>query len=150
MMKKNTFSSADFGMVPSQLRPHCPEHLLHKNVLQSGVAGDENLSSKRQHLVRTVNLPSLALSMTIGGLNPRQATRRHRHNYETLIYVLEGEGRTIIEDREVLWFAGDALYIPVWTWHQHINISSDREALYVACENSPLLQNLGTALREES
>ena len=34
-------------------------------------------------------------------------------SYETIIYVLEGEGYTLIEDEHVEWAMGDAVYIPV-------------------------------------
>ena len=59
-----------------------------------------------QHLVRMVDLPSRVLSMTLGGLSPGQATRKHRHNYETIIYVVAGSGVSIVEDREgSIWIA---------------------------------------------
>jgi len=64
--------------------------------------------------------------------------------------VLSGSGYSIIEDRRVDWSAGDAFYIPIWAWHQHVNESDNNEAQYVACENAPMLQNLGLALREEA
>ena len=45
--------------------------------------------------------------------------------------------------------AGDAVYIPSWTWHRHQNLSDTESAKYIATENAPQLQNLGVALREE-
>jgi gentisate 1,2-dioxygenase len=66
-----------------------------------------------------------------------------------VIYVIEGEGYTQIEDRIVEWKAGDAIYIPIWAWHNHGNRSETEGARYIACENAPLLQHLGVALREE-
>jgi len=66
-----------------------------------------------------------------------------------IIYVLEGEGYTLIEDQRVEWAAGDAVYVPVWAWHQHSNTSKTSLCRYVACENAPLMQNLGAAVREE-
>jgi gentisate 1,2-dioxygenase len=88
--------------------------------------------------------------MTIGGLEPGQSTRMHRHNYETIIYVLSGQGASVIGEQRVEWRAGDAFYVPVWAWHQHSNSSAAERAEYVACENAPLLQNLGVAVREEA
>jgi quercetin dioxygenase-like cupin family protein len=149
-MDRARFSSADFAKVPPALAVHMPERLLHAGVLDSVVPGDKSFSQEREHLVRMVDLPSLTLSMTIGGLAPGQATRLHRHNYETVIYVLSGSGVSLIEKREVPWRAGDAFYVPTWAWHQHINRSTTESALYVACENAPMLQNLGIALREEA
>lgn len=146
------FTSADFAEVPAELVPDRPDRLVHADVL--GARGEEGgrddaFSAVRGHLVRTVDLPSRTMSMTIGGLRPGQSTRMHRHNYETIIYVVEGSGRSVIGEREVAWKAGDAFYVPVWAWHRHENDSPTEAALYVACENAPLLQNLGVALREE-
>ncbi|MFN7204376.1 MAG: cupin domain-containing protein [Burkholderiales bacterium] len=118
---KSTFSSADFAKVPATLRPDQPECLLHADVLGANQPEDASFSHERKHLVRMVNLPSRVISMTLGGLLPGQATGRHRHNYETIIYVLSGSGHSIIEDRRVEWRAGDAFYVPIWAWHQHFN-----------------------------
>ncbi|WP_245592000.1 cupin domain-containing protein [Cystobacter fuscus] len=98
-----------------------------------------------------VDLPSRTLSLTIGHLRAGQSTRLHRHNYETILYITKGQGYTLVEDRKVEWKAGDAVYVPVWAWHRHVNTDARHEAEYVACENTPLLQNLGEiALREEA
>lgn len=142
-------SSADFAQVPASLECALPERLLHHDVLRSARADDESFSEVRKHLVRVVDLPSRALSVTLGGLEPGESTRLHRHNYETVIYVLEGRGVSTIGGRDVEWRAGDAFYVPPWAWHSHRNLADDR-ALYVACENAPLLQNLGIAVREEA
>jgi quercetin dioxygenase-like cupin family protein len=143
-------SSGDFGQVPAALDATLPERLLHADVAGSATHGDRDFSQHRRHQVNVVDLPSRVISMTVGGLEPGQCTRRHRHNYETLIYVLEGEGKSIIGEREVRWKLGDAFYVPVWAWHQHINLSEHHKASYLACENAPHLQNLGIALREEA
>lgn len=143
-----SYSSKDFGKTKRELTVTVPERLIHPDVLSS--AEDSVLNSERKHLVQVVDLPSKTMSMTLGGLEPLQASNRHRHTYETLIYILEGEGETLVEDRSVRWKAGDAVYIPVWAWHYHRNLSASKRCLYLACENTPLLQNLGVALREES
>lgn len=145
------FASADFWRVPDRLQAQVPERLLHPAVAGDHVQGAASFSAERKHPVHLVDLPSRTMSMTLGGLEPAQTTSRHRHNYETLIYIIEGRGLTLIEDREVEWCAGDALYVPVWAWHQHRNRSDSERCLYLACENAPLLQNLGgLALREEA
>lgn len=140
------YSSKDFGRTEPVLKAELPEKLVHRSVERT--SRDEPFSRERKHPVFVVDLPSRVLSMTIGGLEPRQTTSKHRHNYETVIFVLEGEGFTVIEDRRVDWKAGDAVYIPVWAWHQHTSTGS--ACRYVACENAPMLQNLGIAVREES
>ncbi len=146
-MSYKQFSSRDFGKTRPALNVEMPAKLIHKNVI-AGVEAD--FSRERKHLVAVVDLPSRTMSMTLGGLEPAQRTGRHRHSYETIIYVVEGTGTTVIEDQNVDWSAGDAIYVPVWAWHHHINRSPDKRCLYLACENAPLLQNLGSAIREEA
>lgn len=143
------FSSADFWRVPSRLQARLPDRLSHSQVMQANHGNDATFSSQRKHKVHIVDLPSHTISMTVGRLDPAETTRLHRHNYETVIYVMQGEGYSRIGDRKVPWRAGDAIYVPVWAEHQHVNTSGG-ECVYLACENAPMLQNLGgIALREE-
>lgn len=148
-VKKQQYMSGDFSKVRSRLECVLPEQLIHANVCEPSKI-DVGFAKERNHPVHIVNLPSQTMSMTIGELDEKQSTRLHRHNYETILYVIEGEGFTLIEDRKVQWKKGDAVYIPVWAWHQHVN-TGELVVKYIACENAPLLQNLGNiALREES
>ena len=143
------FSSTDFDKTRATLTVAIPTKLLHQDVAGTGVR--QGFSAERKHQVAVVDLPAKTLSVTYGGLEPGQQTNRHRHNYETILYILSGEGYTVVENESVPWRAGDAVYVPVWAWHHHVNISRDESAAYLACENAPLLQNLGgIALREES
>jgi len=146
-LKEKQFSSKDFHETYARPQYVKPVKLIHKNVEQEGV--HDQFSTERKHPVFFVDLPSKNVSMTVGGLLPDQVTNRHRHTYETVLYVLEGEGWTEIEGERVEWEAGDAVYIPSWAWHRHGNRSGDNDAKYLACENAPQLQNLGIALREE-
>jgi gentisate 1,2-dioxygenase len=147
-MKTSTYHSADFDKTPLSVPVELPEKLIHKAVESSGVK--TAYSAERKHPVYFVDLPSHAISMTIGGLLPGGSSNRHRHTYETILYVLEGKGYTLVEDQKVNWQAGDAVYIPVWAWHHHINLDDKNPAKYLACENAPMLQNMGRlAIREE-
>jgi len=143
-----TYSSKDFGKTRRTIAPEVPVKLIHRSPEQT--SPDDVFSGERKHRVSVVDLPSKVLSMTIGGLDPAQRSGMHRHTYETMLYVLEGEGATEIEDRRVEWVAGDAVYIPVWAWHRHTNTSATRPCRYLACENAPMLQDLGIAIREEA
>lgn len=145
--EQKQFSSKDFHQTFARPTFVKLSHVIHKNVENEGV--HNQFSEERKHPVFFVDLPSKNVSMTIGGLLPAQKTNRHRHTYETILYVLEGKGWTLVEDEKVEWEAGDAVYIPSWAWHQHQNLSDTEPARYIACENAPQLQNLGVALREE-
>lgn len=142
------YQSADFDKTPPTPHVRIPDRLHHPAVEAAGKHGD--YSAQRKHPVFFVDLPSHTISMTIGWLDPGQSSNMHRHTYETILYVLEGTGYTEVQGRKVEWKAGDALYIPVWAWHRHTN-TGDGLARYLACENAPLLQNIGgVALREEA
>lgn len=142
-----TFSSKDFALTRAEIKVQVPERLFHGNVRDQF---HSSFSQERRHGVAIVDLPSKTISVTVGHLHVGQGTRLHRHNYETILYIVKGEGYTVVEDKKIPWKVGDAVYVPVWAWHQHINTGSG-EAEYLACENTPLLQNLGNvAMREEA
>ncbi len=140
-------SSKDFHRTFSRPEYVPPSHLIHRDVEKAGM--HDQFSNERKHPVFFVDLPTRNVSMTIGGLLPGQLTNRHRHTYETVLYVIEGKGWTEVEQERVEWKAGDAVYIPSWAWHRHQNTSEKEPAKYIACENAPQLQHLGVALREE-
>ena len=147
-MKATQFHSGDFDKTPPTVPVFIPDRILHKGVEDDGIK--KEYSSERKHPVFFIDLPSHAISVTIGGLLPGGTSNRHRHTYETILYVLEGHGYSLVEDRRVDWEAGDAVYIPVWAWHHHVNLDQEKPAKYIACENAPMLQNMGMlALREE-
>lgn len=148
--KSERYMSRDFWRTTNKIVAKVPNKLIHRDVAGNRDAGSQQFTDERNHPVNIVDLPALTMSMTLGGLLPGQLTNRHRHSYETVLYVIEGAGTTWVEGEAIEWKKGDALYIPVWAWHQHRNASETEQALYIACENAPLLQNLGgIALREE-
>ncbi len=134
------------GLSPAPARAPGPD-CIHRDVAGDAPAGA--FSSQRGHPVFPVTVPSVGVSMSIGELAPGEATRRHRHAYETIVYVLEGTGHSIVEGERFEWRAGDAIYTPPWCWHQHV--AANARVRYVAATNMPALHALGqTALREEA
>lgn len=143
-----SYSSSDFAETKACLVAEIPAKLIHQNVLVTAV--DADFSAERGHGVAVVDLPSRTISVTIGHLAPGAKTRKHRHSYETIIVINQGTGFSLVEGRRIDWSAGDAVYIPVWAWHEHQNLDDGKQAVYIACENAPLLQNIGgIAVREE-
>ena len=148
--EKQQFSSRDFDQVASNINFKRPDRLVHHGVCDAQCQRKAEFDQERGHGVHVVDLPTKTISMTIGDLEPGQSTRTHRHNYEAVIYVVQGVGYSLIEGERIDWQAGDAFYVPVWSWHSHVN-SGASKARYVAAENAPLLQNMGNiALREEA
>ncbi len=145
------YSSRDFGETTSTLDVAKPDRpLIHKNVTGTKNKTNASFSNDRSHPVHIVDLPSKSVSVSIGGIPGGGHTRKHRHTYETIIYVLKGSGYSIVEGNRIDWETGDAVLVPRWAWHQHFNASPTEYAEYLGAENAPLLQNLGLALREEA
>lgn len=146
MPAQHQATSADFGSTRATVEVQVPERIVHPQVIGSGT--DEAFSASRKHAVHICQLPSRTISMSIGDLDPGARTNEHRHDYETMMYILEGEGYSLIEGERHPWRAGDALYVPPWAWHQHVNTGTTL-ARYLAATNATLLQNLGNIARRE-
>lgn len=108
--------------------------------------------------------PKLSANVTdieayIQELPPDGRSGKHRHMAEEFIYVLEGSGYSLHWDvqaevrdtyhwradetpRKVEWEAGDWMYVPVNTIHQHFNGDGDEQARLL-CATSMLFKWLG-------
>ena len=83
---------------------------------------------------------------------PGSRSGKHRHLAEECVYVLEGRGYDLHQDRDVEitdvytwkpqdevkryeWEAGDVIYIPPCTIHQHFNADPDRPVRLISAIN---------------
>ncbi len=83
---------------------------------------------------------------------PGSRSGRHRHLAEETLYVLEGRGYDLHQDCDVEitdeyfwkpqdevkrfeWEAGDVIYIPPNTIHQHFNADPERPVRLISCTN---------------
>ena len=143
-----TAGSADFGSTTDDVQVKLPDTVIDKQI---EMRKDNAYSEERQCSVFLANIPSFTISVNITVIKKGSHDRKHRHYYETLMFILDGRGYSVIEGEKVEWEAGDALHIPPWSWHQHFNSDTQREIRYLAATNSPLLQNVGgIAQREEA
>ena len=141
-------SSADFGSTTDNVQVKIPDTVIDKQIEKRK---DNVYSEERQCSVFLANIPSFTISVNITVIKKGSNDRKHRHYYETLMFILDGRGHSVIEVEKVEWEAGDALHIPPWSWHQHFNSDPEREIRYLAATNAPLLQNVGgIAKREEA
>ncbi len=122
------------------------KYAIHRQIEDSQ---DEQFSKERQHPCYIAKLPSHTASMNVGVVVAGGTSGNHRHYYESLIYIIKGNGYSVVEDNKVEWEAGDIIYAPPWSWHQHFNTDLDNEVRYVAYTNAPLLQNVGGIARRE-
>jgi len=49
---------------------------------------------------------------------------KHKHAHETVIHVLEGSGRVLVDDRAFAVSPGDTVLVPRWALHQTQNLSA--------------------------
>ena len=83
---------------------------------------------------------------------PASRSGKHRHLAEECLYVLEGRGYDLHQDCDVEitdsyawkpqaeikrfeWEAGDVIYVPPCTIHQHFNADLARPARLISCTN---------------
>jgi hypothetical protein len=73
----------------------------------------------------------------------RQHSGRHQHQGGLVIYILEGEGHSIIDGERLDWEAGDLLLLPLkpgGVEHQHFNRYEDRPVKWIAFIHSAIYE----------
>ncbi len=141
-------TSADFGKTTDDVKVKMPGKVI---VHQLEKQKNFSYSEERQCSVSISDIPSYTIGADITTISPNSNDRKHRHYYETILFVLEGIGYSIVEGDKVDWKAGDALHIPPWAWHQHFNTDLDKEVKFLSGTNAPLLQSIGDIdCREET
>jgi len=86
--------------------------------------------------------------LTLVEIPPGGKMPPHRHLAEEVIYIVAGEGHTLMWTREgeqpqqYKWTAGDLVSPSLNVWHQHVNASADKPARYVSMTSTPLTKNL--------
>jgi mannose-6-phosphate isomerase-like protein (cupin superfamily) len=71
---------------------------------------------------------------------------KHRHQGGIMLFVLEGEGYTVVNGEKVEWEKGDLIILPVLPngcEHQHFNKTPGKPARWMAFLYSPFFQVLG-------
>lgn len=71
---------------------------------------------------------------------------KHRHQGGINLFVLEGEGYTVVDGKKVEWEKGDLIVLPVkprGCEHQHFNRVPGKTAKWMAFEYSPFIGVLG-------
>ena len=92
-------------------------------------------------------LPTIKCQIQV--LPPGFEGRAHRSTASGIVFVVQGEGRTLFADREIDWNAHDVTAIPNWSWHRHINRSRRDPAILFTMSDAPILSQFGY-YREET
>jgi gentisate 1,2-dioxygenase len=69
-------------------------------------------------------------------------TRRHRHTWNSIFHVVEGEGETTVGDSTFKWAAHDVISVPAWQWHQH-RCAKGSEAIVFSVSDDPVFRAFG-------
>jgi len=86
--------------------------------------------------------------LTLVEIAPATSTLAHRHLAEEVLYIIAGEGHTLMWSRDgetpkkYNWSAGDLVSPSLNVWHQHVNTSPDKPIRYISMTSSPLTRNL--------
>jgi gentisate 1,2-dioxygenase len=82
-------------------------------------------------------LPTISCQIQI--LPPGFEGAPFRHSASAIAFVIEGEGKTVFEDRELEWGQNDSLVIPNWARHRQINRSKRARAILFTMTDTPIL-----------
>ena len=106
-----------------------------------------------KHLVhRKMNTRELCVEAYMQFLKPGERSGKHRHMWEEVLFVVEGEGYDLhwdlkfdcldafewewaSEPKKFEWQRGDFIYVPPFTIHQHFNAHATLEARLIVISN---------------
>lgn len=91
-------------------------------------------------------LPTLACRLAL--LRPGRQLREHRRSCVAQVHVVEGQGRSTIDEQVFDWGPGDTFVVPAWRWCWHQS-TSNADAVLFAMDDAPALRSLGL-YREEA
>lgn len=75
------------------------------------------------------------ITAVVHELAPGLWQSRHRHGGEAFLYGVSGSGKSVVDEVEHEWEAGDLVVIDHWQWHQHFNGSNERTARLIRVHN---------------
>jgi quercetin dioxygenase-like cupin family protein len=81
----------------------------------------------------------------------RTASGKHRHQGGLIIYVIDGNGYSIVDGERVDWEKGDLVLLPLrekGVEHQHFNSNPDKPALWMAFINLPLKEYVASEMTQ--
>jgi hypothetical protein len=101
------------------------------------------------YLSPTVTPDQALPDWTVALREVRKPSGRHTHQGGMILFVLEGEGYSIIDGDRFDWKAGDAVLMPFRRGgieHQHFNLAPDKPAIWIAFISEWARQHVGSEL----
>ncbi|EFK05977.1 cupin domain protein [delta proteobacterium NaphS2] len=138
------------AILPPEIGPLMPEDpqtlVLHSKNLHWYSPGELGNPSR---LALASGIPCLTMNLFYQELLPGGSSDMQRHFHESIHFVIEGNGYSVIEGHRLEWETGDMILTPPWTWHRHYNSDPDKPVRMLGIENSKLLDKLGHLNKRE-
>ncbi len=80
---------------------------------------------------RSLGYRTTGLSIALFQIPPGGKQANHRHPGEALLYIVEGQGHSVVDGTRYEWSQGDGVIVNQYVWHQHFNSSPDRTATVI-------------------
>jgi quercetin dioxygenase-like cupin family protein len=90
---------------------------------------------------RYLGFDNRILAMYVHQMPPASHTETHKHG-EAIVYVLSGNGYSIVEGDRFDWRAGDCIFVKPGQWHQHFNTNEERVSQHLALYIQPLKEQV--------
>ena len=90
----------------------------HRDVEGSHPEGTEGVDFKPL-IAQNMNPPTFYLRLF--DISPGGHTPKHSHEWEHEVFVIEGEGKIVLDDLEIRLVDGDAVYVEPKELHQFVN-----------------------------
>ena len=77
---------------------------------------------------------------------------KHTHQGGYSLFILDGEGYTVVDGVRYDWKAGDLILLPIKKGgceHQHFNLNPDKPARWLALNPRPMWEMLGAFVRQQ-
>jgi gentisate 1,2-dioxygenase len=81
----------------------------------------------------------------------RTHSGKHRHQGGIVIYVLDGEGYSIVDGERIDWKRGDLLLLPIkphGVEHQHFNLRQGQECKWMAFVYFPIMEHVAMEITQ--
>jgi mannose-6-phosphate isomerase-like protein (cupin superfamily) len=81
----------------------------------------------------------------------RRHSGKHKHQGGLAIFVVEGEGYTVVNGERIDWEAGDLILLPIMPEgceHQHFNRHADKPCKWIAFIHKPLWDEIGSYIEQ--
>jgi gentisate 1,2-dioxygenase len=86
-------------------------------------------------------LPTLSFRTQL--FRPRQVPQWQRKTASTLFCVVQGHGRTELDDSVMEWKENDVFVVPSWHWYRNINLDRGDDLILYSVSDAPALEKLG-------